>query len=51
MATKKRKAGRPKVADKVKVISAYLTESEQRRVERKFGNLSKAVRAKVLTEC
>lgn len=50
MATKK-KAGRPKKKDKVKVVSAYLTISEQNKIERKHGNITKALRNEVLPKC
>lgn len=49
MATKK--IGRPKVKDKVKVVSAYLTESEKKRVEKRYQNITKALRAEVLPKC
>jgi len=35
--------------DKVKLVAAYLTDSEKRQVLRKFKSLTVAVREKVLT--
>lgn len=46
-----KKAGRPKKKDKVKVVSAYLTESENKRVIRKYGSATKAIRKEVLPKC
>lgn len=40
-----------KEADKVKIMQAYLTKTEQRAIKEKFGNLTKAVRERVLEEC
>ena len=51
MATKKKKPGRPKVINKVKVVSAYLTVSDQNKVNKKYGNLTEAVKAEVLPKC
>jgi len=51
MALKKVKAGRPKITDKVKVVSAYLKESEQKKINRKYGNVTEALRAEVLPKC
>lgn len=47
---KKGKPGRPKKKDKVKVVSAYLKKSEQDAIEKKFGNITEALRAEVLPE-
>lgn len=47
---KKKKAGRPKKKDKVKVISAYLKESEQAAINKKYGNITEALRQEVLPE-
>lgn len=49
MATKKR--GRPKVKDKVKVVSAYLTDSEAKKVVRRYESITKAIRLEVLPKC
>lgn len=40
-----------KEADKVKIMQAYLTKTEQEAIRRKFGNLTKAARELVLPEC
>lgn len=52
MATKKL-AGRPKKKDseKVKVVSAYLTGSEQKKIETKYENITTALRTVVLPKC
>lgn len=48
----KKKAGRPaKGKNKVKVVSAYLTVADQVRVNKKYGNLTEAVKAEVLPKC
>lgn len=47
----KKKAGRPKVKDKVKVVSAYLTVSENTKVVRKYKSITKAIRQEVLPKC
>lgn len=47
---KEKKAGRPKKKDKVKVVSAYLKKSEQAAIEKKFGNITEALRSEVLPE-
>ena len=52
MATKKKLPGRPKKGkNKVKVVSAYLTETEQNKVNKEYGNITKALRAEVLPKC
>lgn len=51
MATKKKQPGRPKSADKVKMMSAYLRKSEINRINKKYENLTEAVRAEVLPKC
>lgn len=51
MATKKRKPGRPKSKDKVKVVSAYLKESEQQTINNRYGNITIALRKEVLPKC
>lgn len=50
---KKKAVGRPakKAGDKVKVVSAYLTGTEANRVNKKFGNITEAIRAEVLPKC
>lgn len=40
-----------KEADKVKIMQAYLTEREQKAIAKKFGNLTKAARERLLPEC
>lgn len=45
-----KKAGRPKKKDKVKVVSAYLKESEQAAINKKYGNITEALRVEVLPE-
>lgn len=52
METKKKKnlPGRPRKKDKVKVVSAYLKESEQAAINKKYGNITEALRAEVLPE-
>jgi len=47
----KKKAGRPKVNDKVKVKYVYLTDSQEKKIIRKFNSLTKAVKERVLPEC
>lgn len=51
MSKKKNGAGRPKVKDKVKVVSAYLKDSEKAKIEKKYGNITTAIREEVLPEC
>ena len=51
MATKKKGAGRPTATDKVKVVSAYLKKSEQNKVEKRYGNITEALRVEVLPKC
>lgn len=50
---KKKSAGRPakKSADKVKVVSAYLTTTEKNKVVKKYGSLTKSIRTEVLPKC
>jgi len=50
---KKKTSGRPKKkdADKVKVVSAYLTKAEELKVKRGYGSITKAIRAEVLPKC
>lgn len=50
---KKKAVGRPKkkLADKVKLVAAYLTPAQEIKVNNKYGNLSDAVRAEVLPKC
>lgn len=50
---KKKTLGRPKKkeADKVKVVSAYLTNSEELKVKRSYGSVTKAIRDEVLPKC
>ncbi len=50
---KKKTAGRPrkKTADKVKVVSAYLTPKEETSVKKKYGTVSDAIRVEVLPKC
>lgn len=47
---KKNLPGRPRKKDKVKVVSAYLKESEQAAINKKYGNITEALRAEVLPE-
>ncbi len=51
MNKKKSAAGRPKIADKVKVVSAYLKDSERKRVVKKYGSVTDAIRMEVLPKC
>lgn len=37
--------------EKVQIMQAYLTPPEQNKIKKKFGNLTEAVREKVLPEC
>ena len=46
MATKKKGAGRPKITDKVKVVSAYLKKSEQIAAKQKHREALKQSRRK-----
>ncbi len=46
MATKKKKAGRPKVAEKVKTKYIYITDSKEREIKKGFKSLTVAVLAK-----
>jgi len=48
METKAKLAGRPRKKDKVLVVSAYLKKSEQRLINKKYGNITEALREKVL---
>lgn len=52
MATKK-PLGRPKKkdADKVKVVSAYLTKSEEKKVLKHYHTITAAIRIEVLPKC
>lgn len=52
MATKKA-VGRPKKkrSDKVKLVAAYLTPSQENKVNKKYGNITKAVLCEVLPKC
>ena len=49
----KKAPGRPKkkAADKVKVVSAYLTVSENSKVLKKYKSISNAIRIEVLPKC
>lgn len=51
--TKKKKAGRPKKnkADKVVQVFAYLTPVQQKAIEAKYKDITKALKIKVLPEC
>jgi len=51
MNKKKNGAGRPKIADKVKVVSAYLKDSEKKRIQKKYENITNAIRLEVLPKC
>lgn len=51
MSKKKNGAGRPKIKDKVKVVSAYLKDSEKSRIEKKYDNITEAIRVEVLPKC
>ena len=51
MNKKKNGAGRPKIADKVKVVSAYLKDSEKKKVIKKYGSVTDAIRVEVLPKC
>lgn len=46
-----KKAGRPKSADPVQNVSAYLTVSQKKKVEKKYGSVTKAIRLEVLPKC
>lgn len=52
MATKK-VLGRPrkKEADKVTVVSAYLTKTENKNVIKKYKSITNAIRVEVLPKC
>lgn len=52
MATKN-KPGRPrkKKADKVKVASAYLTDTELKKIKNKYETLNDAIREEILPKC
>lgn len=45
---KKRKVGRPEVADKVKVSQVFLKGSDIRKIEKKYETVTAAVKAEVL---
>lgn len=47
----KKKAGRPKVTNKVKVVSIYLTDTEKAKIIKKYGKISDAVRKEILPKC
>lgn len=47
----KGKVGRPKKKDKVKNVSAYLTDKEKVKVERKYESVTNALRIEVLPKC
>lgn len=49
----KTKRGRKPKKEDDKVVSAgvYLTKSEKNKVERKYGTLTKAIRATALSQC
>lgn len=51
--TQTKRAGRKrkKEADKVKVVSVYLTAREQKVINEKYGNATHAIRTEVLTKC
>lgn len=53
MIKNKNRVGRPKKneADKVKVVSAYLTGKQHLAVEKKYGNITMALRIEVLPKC
>lgn len=48
---KPNKPGRPKVKDKVRVVSAYLTDSQKKAVLKKYENLTEAIKIEVLPKC
>lgn len=50
---KKKAVGRPKkkVADKVKLVAAYLTPGQEMTVNKKYGNITKAIHKEVLPKC
>lgn len=45
------KVGRPKKKDKVKNVSAYLTDTEKKKVVKKYGGVTEALRIEVLPKC
>lgn len=51
MAVKIKKPGRPKSSDKVRVVSAYLKDSEKKRINNKYGSITDALRIVVLPKC
>jgi hypothetical protein len=50
MATKK-KVGRPKKTNKVKLVPLYLNDEDKARVFRKYGNATIAVKKVILPKC
>lgn len=46
-----KKVGRPKKKDKVKNVSAYLSDAERRKVEKKYTSVTNALRIEVLPKC
>ena len=51
MATKKVKPGRPKAKDPVKTKYVYLTDKDEKRILRKYEDITDAVRKVVLPLC
>jgi len=49
----KRKVGRPRKKDseKVRVVSAYLTEVQEKKINKKYKNITEALREEVLPKC
>jgi hypothetical protein len=45
------KAGRPKKVNKVKVRSAYLTDTDNTKIVKKFGSITDALKKVVLPKC
>lgn len=48
---RRRKPGRPRVKDKVKLVSIYLKTSDRLRIESKFGRVQDALTKVVLPLC
>jgi hypothetical protein len=48
---KPNKPGRPKVKDKVRVVSAYLTDDQKKKILKKYGKLTDAIKIEILPKC
>lgn len=53
MTKKKRGRGAPKKPEnkKVKVAFVYVTTGEKKKIDSKYGNITKAIRSEVLPKC